>query len=535
MPVVSSTTLKTYFETGDRPSQANFEDLIDTSLQSTTVFGRSGGPIVAVTADYTTSQIADTATKVMMTALERTTLAGLSAAVLSPSGGDDTTTVQAALTALGTSGGTLTFSPGTYVLSAALTVTTAKAITITADTTFGAVILLWSNSSGGLSITYTTSKLAPTVSNLFFRTSYAGGGTGLTITAPVAASFTTIGALVENVCISGDSTPSEYWLKCLHLENCWYPVVRRFSAKGHDATVTFLCLTGIEHKNCQVLLLHDFTIIHCGTAILQSGSTGGEGFIIRHGEIVGADYGMIMTSVSDLSGTAIHDMHINTNYRGIQITNRSCIAIHDCLFYKTQFSTLAYQAVELVACRLMKVHNNTISGTGASGGIIGVTISGATSTYNVIRDNTFSNMEAATAYAILVTTSADHNYIYNNIAVDNTTQCVLVGGAATATRLANNEPLPTVPVFGNGDTTPSVGNAHFERFDATNTGATTITAFDDGIEGQHLIILFNNGNTTLQHNAGLILRGAVNVTPAAGKVMTFERSASLWLELSRTF
>ena len=178
MPVVSGTTLKTYFETGDRPTQAQFEDLIDSSLQSTTVFGRSGA-IVAVSADYTASQISDTATKVIMTATERALLASLSATVLTPSGGDDTAVVQAAMTALAATGGVIEFSAGTFILSAQLTSTCAGALTLRGTGPRQTLLVWTAAASHGINITYTNLIERPEVRDLGLITDSFATGTAL--------------------------------------------------------------------------------------------------------------------------------------------------------------------------------------------------------------------------------------------------------------------------------------------------------------------------------------------------------------------
>lgn len=62
-------------------------------------------------------------------------------------------------------------------------------------------------------------------------------------------------------------------------------------------------------------------------------------------------------------------------------------------------------------------------------------------------------------------------------------------------------PLVIAPpqTFTDGDTTPSVDDGNI--FNATNTGATTITAFDDGRPGQIIYVQPTNGNTTLKNNS----------------------------------
>lgn len=66
------------------------------------------------------------------------------------------------------------------------------------------------------------------------------------------------------------------------------------------------------------------------------------------------------------------------------------------------------------------------------------------------------------------------------------------------------------------DTTPSlaIGN----RFTIANTGATSITQFDNLMRGEVYTLLFSDGNTTLVDGTNLICPGSANLTPGATDV-----------------
>jgi hypothetical protein len=65
----------------------------------------------------------------------------------------------------------------------------------------------------------------------------------------------------------------------------------------------------------------------------------------------------------------------------------------------------------------------------------------------------------------------------------------------------------------------------------TNTAATTITSFDDGVSGQAVDLLPTNGNTTIAHNSGNIRTntGADKVL-AANQVYRFRNYNGVWYE-----
>ncbi len=84
------------------------------------------------------------------------------------------------------------------------------------------------------------------------------------------------------------------------------------------------------------------------------------------------------------------------------------------------------------------------------------------------------------------------------------------------------------------DATPDVSGDSL--FYTANTGATTITTFDNPTAGQIIYIIFGDGNTTLQDGATLVLNGSANWTPAATDTITlvYDGTATAWVEISRS-
>lgn len=113
-----------------------------------------------------------------------------------------------------------------------------------------------------------------------------------------------------------------------------------------------------------------------------------------------------------------------------------------------------------------------------------------------------------------------------------------IGGSklslGTGTKLVYCEPIPECfdgggyLTFTDGDVTPSVKGSNL--FLASNTSATTITQFDDGLPGQEVSILCTNGNTTFFHGSVLKHPAAANITPNANDIITYVRAAfaSAW-------
>ena len=90
--------------------------------------------------------------------------------------------------------------------------------------------------------------------------------------------------------------------------------------------------------------------------------------------------------------------------------------------------------------------------------------------------------------------------------------------------------------FTDGDATPSVGKG--TMFKTANTGATTITIFDDGYVGQEVTVLFADNNTTLGDAAAsgyFRLQGAVDHTYTPNDIASFVKTGvTEWWEKTRS-
>lgn len=89
-----------------------------------------------------------------------------------------------------------------------------------------------------------------------------------------------------------------------------------------------------------------------------------------------------------------------------------------------------------------------------------------------------------------------------------------------------------IVAFTDADTTPSVSGG--TRFSEANTGVTSITAFDDGVEGQEITILFTTANTTIVDGANLHLSGGANFVGSADDILVLFYDGTSWYEVSRS-
>lgn len=87
-----------------------------------------------------------------------------------------------------------------------------------------------------------------------------------------------------------------------------------------------------------------------------------------------------------------------------------------------------------------------------------------------------------------------------------------------------------------GDTTPSVSGV--STMFLANTGATSISALDDGSDGQIVTLVALNGNTTLVHSVTFMLTGSANIALTTYSTVTFQKVpnsiSDRWIEVSRS-
>lgn len=89
-------------------------------------------------------------------------------------------------------------------------------------------------------------------------------------------------------------------------------------------------------------------------------------------------------------------------------------------------------------------------------------------------------------------------------------------------------------IYNTDDATPSVKG--YELFEIGNVNPTSITALDDGVVGQKVILVFLNNNTTLVHGSTLKLAGSINWNPAQPATITllYDPLWTCFVELCRT-
>jgi hypothetical protein len=98
-------------------------------------------------------------------------------------------------------------------------------------------------------------------------------------------------------------------------------------------------------------------------------------------------------------------------------------------------------------------------------------------------------------------------------------------------QLANNSAVRRT--ISDGDTTPSVSSGTY--FSTQNTTGTTITDFDDAVEGQQIYVKFNSAAWTINHSASIRLQGGANHTygDKALALFFYDDQDNRWVEVGR--
>ena len=271
---------------------------------------------------------------------------------------------------------------------------------------------------------------------------------------------------------------------------------------------------------------------------------------IRIEGVSGNEHGIFLDNIYCDDSTAFNKIYIE-NAQNIHL-NR--IVIPD--------AGTAATAIHLNACDEVTMAHCTLKGgatPNASSGH-GLTIQGSCNRV-WIHHCLFENFDGASKGAILLTQASanlisdvwiDHCYFEDNkyICYDATTAMARIildhcTGISNTNLVRTPSEYKIIRLFGedapgitfaDADATPSV-KGEFGWYNTANTGATTITAFDDGYDGQVIVVYIGDANTTLQDSGGgssLVLAGSANWTPAATDNITLRRRGGVWYEESRS-
>jgi hypothetical protein len=436
---------------------------------------------------------------------------------------DDTAAIQAAVDA----SQAVFFPVGTYKLTAQVTIAKSTAFAIYGEG-IGNSILSWTNATGGFAITMANNFDCVTIDGLSLRTEYAGGGTALNVTYPVSASSIFVSARLSNIEMRGSDNTTDYWTTGLRLFNGWNAQCSGLHIQGANIVPRGM-LKAISMTNC-----YDVVINACygtrGEYGIWISDGADEGLNVNECVFIDFDTGIYFNSFEAQAGTAIVNNHMNTETFGINFQAKQQCVISGNLIYKVTGSTASYVGIAMKFGNDCRITNNYIRNTGLTGGEIGILLDDTSNC--IVMGNEFTEFNPGSV-GVQVGALSGGNLISNNLTYTAGTSVVNFNVGSLKTNIPFNNFPTTVAILTSNSATPSIGNDNNGQWNTANTVATTITNFTDGYETQNICVLANDANTTIQHNAGMILKGGVNYVMNLGDIITLRRDATRWREVSR--
>ena len=228
--------------------------------------------------------------------------------------------------------------------------------------------------------------------------------------------------------------------------------------------------------------------------------------------------------------------HINARVSNIALTKVVQVLIEGgALFYNTNSTGTAF--VSLTNVSGLNIADNYFQGIGTTN-IPAITLAGSASFGSgVIQGNQFAN--GSTAVGLSVTTANCSNLeIINNQKITGSGATVSLTGDCKADIIIQDN-FPVDSLVSNSFTVAPAATISVEPspsnfiFISTPGGATTITAITSRRPDDIMTFKCDSTLVTIQHNAGIILRGGVNFTFTTGSNITLMRANGVWQEICR--
>jgi len=383
---------------------------------------------------------------------------------------------------------------------------------------------------------------------------YLNANTALQITFPTQSTAVTSNITIENVEIDGGATDACCWTGGMYFNYGYQSSILNCNIRGRNGDVpitggvisTNNMLNAIELngsggvQGSNETTVEACSIVYCQTAVAIDSDT--EGTKVDNSSFIAVNKAIVWVGGGAHPSIRAINSHFATYQTGIELGGVSQISAIGNLFYKRDDSNANWTGVYVgtvsaVGTSFSVFSNNIFNGQNgvAPGGTSSAFGISAVSSSNIISNN----------IAFLVTQFADLsssvvpnvNYFFNNVLYAGTQWLANKGTSAI---MVDNQPLnmgsdPGYNLLTANSTTPTVGSANGNTFYTQNSTAKTITDFVDSYVGQTLNIIAADSNTTVKHNAGMILKGGVDFVMAIGNTLTLVRAtASVWRELSRT-
>lgn len=346
------------------------------------------------------------------------------------------------------------------------------------------------------------------------------------------------GPLFENLSIRGASWANDQFLRGITLTHGLRARVQKcfMLSRQFITTATLLYLIGSRNKQVSVI---DCQQVY-GKALLETDGNGVdgyfmEGFTVEDCETVASNYLVYITKNNNGADFKILNSHAECYIGAIYAKEANLLYVRGNSFFKRDSGAdepapVNYTALYLDTCTDFDVSHNFSYVVDPADSPNDTFMFMTNSDGGQAKDNRIANFD----FGFEGSLNSEVAIVGNRYK----TLAVFAANISANSKVRENEDVGGIVVqsIAAGDTTPSVGNTYAEIFRTANTAATTITNFDDAFNCQLFTLQVNDANTTIQHNAGLLLRGGVNATPPNGSVFTFFRdTVGVWREVSRNY
>lgn len=391
----------------------------------------------------------------------------------------------------------------------------------------------------GLDFTFTDQICTVGLRSFRMYSSGKGTGTGIKIVMPALSSSLWRGPVIEDIEMMGLDVFNDCWNIALDMENCWNSYVHNFYDFGRTLTAgdEVVGTAGIRTKGCTDSSFGSIWLHGYGIGCQFGQSTGDdEGIRLFDFTILSCNKGIEYRTAVAEAGSQLRNGHINAYQVGIDLYAKHVGFVEHVDIYKISGSTADFRGIKMENCNGMQVDDILMANTGASGNFWGLELAGGND-YNKFTG--FRKSPGAGTIDTMVAFSGTGND--DNVFKD----IVNIGSPAVSFATAKSNHLRNdfqgmrpggEEAFAANSATPSVSSSIWGYFSTANTTATTITNFTDSFVGQEFTVMANDANTTIQHNSGMILKGATNAVMPNGGMIKFRRfTGSVFREISRTF
>lgn len=213
--------------------------------------------------------------------------------------------------------------------------------------------------------------------------------------------------------------------------------------------------------------------------------------------------------------------------------NSDGILIGDCLNYVVNGVVIGGLGELNNGISIIGTQGGNISGNQITGVGVGIDVSAGADALH-ISDNTILNLVGASKVGINLGALATNCTVQNNDA--NVGVNFAVNNQGSSNYLSGNTGVGAISSsFADGDTTPNVHITGARTFTTGNTGATSITTFDNGFVGLEINVIALDANTTIVHAAAvavpILTKSGANIVMALNSSAKFVRGPGAWYEI----